>query len=279
MAKKRKPMSAEARKAASERMKAYHEAIKKQKANKNPKTQTEKQNEIKHPDPSPDGKDENITQDDYQALKRQIDELKANQPIVEMLRDALGSKKDGAKVTEQGIIGETEKFSIDPAGYPDPRDRLADEQKLQRFAFRMNYELGWQVTSVAYTTIDNRRIREPKFTLELIRILLDEKTGQPTNKRYVVCRGIFHEDPDAAIAIANENGLPVDKDNQKEFLNEMRYLRFRDWLLESFYPPQSTNDRAKKRQMVIDNKLVEVYTVNSEQTVQIPWDKLKKAKL
>jgi len=214
-----------------------------------------------------------IYRSEFDEIKRQIEEIK-NNDVGKVLAQLLSNQAPKA----QGLIGTTEKYSVNPADYPDPRERLANEQKLQQFAFKYHYELGWDIKVVGYETIDKRRMEEPQFILKLIRIVLDEDTQEPTNKRFIVCQLIFHEDPTAAIAIANQNGLPVDKENEKEFLDEMRYLRMRDWLFESFYPPRRTDIQGKK-EMVIGNKLVEVYEINSEGSAQIPWDKLKKAKL
>jgi hypothetical protein len=78
-------------------------------------------------------------------------------------------------------------------------------------------------------------MREPKFTIQLNRIVLNDQ-GEQTNKRYIARRLIFHEDPQAALVVARENNLAVDENNQKEFLDEMRYLRVKDWLFDVFWP-------------------------------------------
>jgi hypothetical protein len=216
--------------------------------------------------------------DTVETLTRQVQELlKAQQDRDsksprETSRETPGMNQDGS------LIGSYERYTLDPHYYPDPRERLADEPRLKRFAFSDNYELTFSVSTVQYTTIDNRRIKEPRFMLELVRIILDEDTGEPTNQRYVVCRSIMHEDPEAAIEIAGRNGVTVDTSNQKQFLDEMRYLRMRDWLLEAFYPPKS-DDKKNKRETVIGNKLVEIYEVSHEvgaPSPSIPFESLKK---
>lgn len=201
-------------------------------------------------------------------LQKQIQELQAA-----MFMQNLPTTQQ-AKLGPQGLIGTTEKYIVDPANYPNPCTRLSQEEKLQRFAFPMNYELEFKVTSSEYQTIDGRRMREPKFTLDLVRIIIDEDTGRATNGRYTVCRAIFHEDPEAAIVIAREQGLAVDEANEKAFLDEMRYLRMREWLLEAFYPPK-TQEKQNKKEVVIGGKLVEYFEVNSENRESIPFGQLK----
>lgn len=208
--------------------------------------------------------------DDIAELRRQVEELKAmqftQQPVVQNPQfNAQG-----------GIVGTFEKYIIDPARYPDPRERLSQESRLATFAFPLNWELNWDVSVSEYPTIDGRRVKEPKFTIELIQIWRDED-GNPTDKRVKWKRMVMHEDPEAALAIAREKNLEVDKSNEKAFLDEMRYLRVRDWLFEAFYPPKSTASTGRKEE-VIGNTLVEVYTVNSESSETMPFNSLKKAK-
>lgn len=204
---------------------------------------------------------------DYGDLQRQILELKA------AMFDQR-PQNSSVEATSKGLIGSRVKYAINPNNYPDPRERLALEQRLQRFAFSHNYEITWDVGISEYTTIDNVRTKEPKFTIELVKIMVDEDTGDPTNGRYVICKGIFHEDPEAAIIVANQNGLEVDQEDEKAFLDEMRYLRIRDWLLEAFYPPKP-QDKKQRKEMVINGKLVDYYEVNSETTESIPFAKLQ----
>lgn len=172
----------------------------------------------------------------------------------------------GPQVNNRGsLVGTFEKYITDPDYYPSPIERLAQEARLQRFAFKDNFELDFNIGLSAYETKDGVNTKEPKFTLKLVRIMYDDETGEPTDNRYVACQMIFHEDPGTAIIIARENGVSVDDYGEKQFLDEMRYLRMRDWLLECFYPPAPVAATDKK-EMVIGNRLVEVYTVNSEKS-------------
>lgn len=203
---------------------------------------------------------------DYNDLRRQIEELRSllgtqQQPLSQPQFNQTGR-----------LIGTVEKYIIDPKYYPDPRERLLNEPRLQRFAFKENYELNFDVSLSQYESKDGMNIKEPKFTIELIRIIYDDD-GEKTNRRYVVCNAIFHEDPQAAITIAREQGIPVDESNQRLFLDEMRYLRMRDWLLEAFYPPQ-TQQKTTRKDMVIDGKLVQYYEINSENSEVIPFGQL-----
>lgn len=210
---------------------------------------------------------ETIAHEDYEALKRQVEELKAmfQQPV---------QHQPSATLSSSGITGTVEKYVVDPNFYPDPTQRLLDEPRLAQFGMRINFEISFQISVDSYETIDKVRMKEPRFTLELLRVVFDEE-GNPTNGRYVLSRLILHEDPQAAIIIARERGLQIDDTNEKAFLDEMRYLRFRDWLIEAFYPPRSTA-KAEMRDMVVDGRMVQFYETNSEESNStIPFDKLK----
>lgn len=134
---------------------------------------------------------------------------------------------------------------------------------MQKFAFPINYELDWDVSTVSYESIDGVRTSEPRFQLNLSRIIFDDE-GNQTTGRYLIKRLTLHEDPDAALAVAREKGIDVDLINQKAFLDDMRVLRMKDWLIDKFYP--SRNNTAKQtRQMVVDNQVVEFYEVSSDE--------------
>jgi hypothetical protein len=204
------------------------------------------------------------TDPDLTALTKQVQEalaeiqrLKASQTPVQAPQQA--SANGGV------LTGTYERYTMNPAHYPNPCARLAKEPRLARFAFDENYELSWEVQVSQYETVDKIRTKEPRFVIKLIVKVYDEETGELTDRRFVILTGIFHEDPDAALSIARENGIEVDATDEKTFLDEMRYLRFRDWLLEAFYPTPPPASKAKK-EVVIGNKLVEVYEVSSTKT-------------
>lgn len=205
---------------------------------------------------------------DVGELMRRIQELEQRQFFQP-------PQQEQPQVNRQGkLVGSHVKYTLDPGYYPDPCERLSNEPRLQRFAFKANYELKLVVETAMSQTQDGVNTREPKFTIELYRIMYDEETGLPTNGRYTVCRMIFFEDPDSALVVARDNNVDIDATGEKEFLDEMRYLRVRDWLLEAFYPPKAQT-KSKKREMVIGNKVVEYFEINSETSETMPFSQLK----
>lgn len=198
--------------------------------------------------------------------------LEAIATLAQLQGNAAGA--NGPSINSAGkLTGTIEKYSLDESRYPDPMSRLADEPRLQRFGFKENYELRWEITSSEYTTIDNVRMREPKFVLDLVKVVYNEDTGEKTNGRYVLYRMVMHEDPDTALTVARNNGVNVDDYDETTFLNEMRYLQMRDWLVECFYKPSSTSV-TNKREMVIDGKLVEYFEISSKDSAKIPFAEL-----
>ena len=208
-------------------------------------------------------------------MKRQLAEM---QETMALMRQALvnqnqGQQNTGVSMNQQGeLIGEWEKYLVDPSNYPDPTPRLKAENRLRPIAFEYNYELEYEVGVSSYQTKSGKNIREPKFMITLNRVVMDEQ-GQPTDKRYIARKMVFHEDPQAAIVIARDNGITVDKSDERLFLNEMRYLRVRDWLFDIFWPkPAQAKD--KIREEVIGGSVVQVFTKNSVEAGEIPFDQL-----
>ena len=225
------------------------------------------------PTPNPEpvlAPDQNIDE-----MKRQMAEM---QETMVLMRQALanqnqGQQNTGVSMNNQGeLIGEWEKYLVDPSNYPDPTPRLKSEGRLRPIAFEYNYELEYEVGVSSYQTKSGKNIREPKFMITLNRVVMDDQ-GQPTNKRYIARKMVFHEDPQAAIVIARDNDIVVDKSDEKLFLNEMRYLRVRDWLFDIFWPrPAQAKD--KIREEVIGGSVVQVFTKNSVEAGSIPFDQL-----
>ena len=213
--------------------------------------------------------------DDLDALKKQIEELKQ---MVYWQAQANNPQKVNTHVNQQGsLVGTTEKFTVDPTYYADPIERLKEEPKLTRFAFKENYEVKYEVGVSEYQTKDGVNMREPKFMMELHGIVFDEDTGEPTNQRYIISRLIAHEDPQTAIVIARQNGIQVDESNERQFLDDMRYLRFRDWLLEAFYPAKA-DAGSLRDERAVNGVIREFFTVSTDNGAEAPKLKFPKFK-
>lgn len=218
---------------------------------------------------------------DIVDLQRQIDELKSNQ-FLDIIKALRGETETNGNASVAGgrLTGTFEKYAMAADLYPSPVERLKVEPKLQRFAFPINYDLIYEIGSSEYETIDGIRTREPKFMLTLVHIMMDEDTGLPTNGRYEICRFVMHEDPSAALVIARDNNLEVEAEDETTFLNEMRYIRMRDWVLECFYPSPVKKEH-NKREVVVSGKLVTYYEVNNEEGKGLSkndWDNVPKIK-
>lgn len=283
MAKKRQPMSDEQKKHLSDMAKARWAKT------KTPETKTETSGYAvtgsgsetfeavaEYPSKQSAETGETISSEvDIAELQRQIQELKDGQfaDLVRALKLVVGNDPSGAQVANGRVIGTFEKYMTAADRYPNPVFRLKEEPKLARFAFPLNYDLNYEVGISEYETIDGIRTKEPKFQLELVRIMMDEETGEPTDGRYIICRLIMHEDPEAAMVIAHDNGLEVETEDEEFFLNEMRYIRMRDWLFECFYP-SPVKAHKNLREMVINGRLVTYYEVNDEQSQGIDFSKV-----
>lgn len=219
------------------------------------------------------------------AGEQGLDELRAQmQEVMEtnaLLKAVLlnpssnqSSGQSGINVSKAGgLVGEVEKYLIDPDHYPDPTTRLSAEPKLvAALNFPYNYELQYTVGVSSYENKAGVNMREPKFTIGLHRIVIDEQ-GNQTDKRYVARRLVFHEDPQAALVIARDNGIAVDRTNEKAFLDEMRYLRCRDWLFDIFWPKPAQESESIKEE-VIGNTLVQVFTKKSLDATGVDFEKI-----
>lgn len=248
----KKDMTPEERKAFGEKMKAARAA-------KAPKAQPA----------------EIATEESPSDLAKQVLELKAQMELLLKMQQG-SSNNSGAQISNGRIVGTVERYLVDPAHYPDPREKLANEPKLQRFAFKTNYELVYEVQTTSYETKDGINTKEPRFNLELHRVVFDD--DGPTDKRVILRRLTFHEDPQAAIIIARENDLDPDTypGGEKVFLDDMRYLRTRAWLLEAFYPPKNDQTRSKIREEVIGGKMFQTFEISSRDSSTIDFGQLNK---
>lgn len=215
-----------------------------------------------------------LTNEEARDLIRRVKELESN-----FQRSAVKADyyKDKPEVDRRGaLIGSFEKYILDPRQYPDPTERLSNEPRLRQFAFQTNYELKFDIATTSYQTLEGVHTKEPRFTLTLVKVELDDN-GEPTTKRYNLRSMVLHEDPDAALAIAREQDVEVGDDN-KAFLDEMRYLRMRDTLLEWFYP-RPTPSTQNGNEEVRDNRVVSIYEVStpsSSSSPKIPFDQIQK---
>lgn len=221
---------------------------------------------VRQTEPKPDPIEQIAPDQDVAELKQQIAELKA------YLFDK--DRPQGVEVGKSGnLIGEVAKYLIDPENYPDPTIRLAKEPRLKAVNFDFNYELDYEVQASKYENKVGVNMVEPRFYIQLNRVKVDDQ-GNRTDGRYIAKRMIFHEDPQAAIVIARDNGIELDSSDEQAFLNEMRYLRVRDWLFDIFWPvPPMTKEGVKEE--VIGGTIVQVFTKSSATPEEVPFDQLK----
>lgn len=181
----------------------------------------------------------------------------------------------GPNIKNGKLTGTLDRFSTKKSDYTDFTGRLAEDPALMRFGFKENFELTYKWELVRYQTIDGVWMQEPKITIDLNRKIYNDETGELTSGRYKEFRIVIHEDPDTAIYVARANGIDVPEDPESEtgFLNEMRYLQVRDWLLECFMPKRPTS-HSNRREMVVNGKLVEYFETNSEDSAKLPFDQL-----
>ena len=239
----KKNMTEEEKKAWGEKMKAAREA---------------KKNE-------PEIKEEvTISKSEFEDLLKTVTELKSQ--LQQPNQFAPSQPLQQATVTAGGLVGVQEKYST-TRDYPSPVERLKKESRLAPFAFEYNYDLTFDVSTSQYKTLEGVTVKEPKFEVQLHGIKLDDQ-GEQTSQRYIIRKLMFHEDPEAALTIAREQGIDVDPVNENDFLDEMRYLRCKAWLLDIFYPPKA--DQSKKlKEEVIGNQVVQVFDVSSENPLDL----------
>lgn len=223
--------------------------------------------------PEEDSEDHVAEEQGLDELKRQMKEIQETNALLKAALLGGGGQKQGLNLGKDNkLTGEVEKYLLDPNNYPDPTPRLRKEARLQPLAFDYNYELDYSVATSSYETKTGINMIEPKFHVTLNRIVLDDQ-GEQTNKRYIARKLIFHEDPQAALVIARDNGIEVDRTDEARFLNEMRYLRVRDWLFDIFWPKPAQAQQGI-REEVIGGTLVQVFTKNSEDASSIDFDKI-----
>jgi hypothetical protein len=196
--------------------------------------------------------------------------LELMQKMMEMMEANKGNKIDksaavdemaqlqGVRVTAQGgVQGQVFKYPVDKGFYADPTERLYDEPKLRRFALRDNYFFSWDVEGETYEK-NGITYTEPRFTVAIYRHVFDED-GNETNKLALVTRNYLAEDEYMATIIANKLGFADKFESKEAMMDEVRYVRIRDWLLEVFTPINIKGKPKRATTMVIDGKAVEVF--------------------
>lgn len=169
----------------------------------------------------------------------------------------IGRGLNKAYITENGVQGILVKYPIEHSHYPDPTKRLFDEPSLKRFALSENYIFKWEVDGVTYEK-DRVKYSEPRFTLSLFRRLYDEN-NEPTGKAALVARQMQHEDEVTAQIAAQRMGILDQFESVDQLLDEIRYLRLRQWLFDIFTPPKIVAFKNKSTTQVINGKAVEVF--------------------
>lgn len=205
-----------------------------------------------HTDQAPQSQAETvtITQDQYQALMARLDAVDAAK--TETVRPSDNGFDQYGK--PQGVI---QRYSLDPAHYSSPLEQLYNLEELRRFGLKDNYEMTWDVDQTIYETKYGTSMADPKFTITLKKKMYDG-AGLLTDKRIIVQTGVFFEDPAASVKEAVALGLPIDKANTPEFLSQMRFLRYKQWLLDVFNPNPPTSTKARITPTVIDGKVYEI---------------------
>lgn len=157
-----------------------------------------------------------------------------------------------------GVQGRIFRYPVEKGFYPDPTERLYDEPRLKRFGLRDNFFFDWDVEGVEYEKY-GVTYAEPRFTVRLFRRMFAEDGVTPTGQMALVNRQVLHEDEVVARAAADKLGIQDQFESFQDMMNEMRYYRIRQWLLDLFTPPELNSHKAQPRQMVIDGKVVEMF--------------------
>lgn len=251
-----------------EERKAFGEKMKASRANK-------EQKKAQEPAEAPSNKVE-LTQEQFQALMERLNKLESSKT------ESLDVKANQQPELNQlgRAVGIMQKYSVDPRDYEDPRDELMNLAELERFAFKPNYYLGWDVEQTQYETKYGTSFSEPRFEIRLYKRLFEEdgsptpkvdnagnpvldEQGRPQFKSYLVKKGYFFEDPAASVKEAQQLGLPITNANSKDFLEQMRKLRYKTWLLEVFNKPKSA-DTTRRESMTIGSSIVQVESYSEE---------------
>lgn len=197
-----------------------------------------------------------------EMLMKKVEELEKqknpNMTPETALADTAIARGYDINVGSNGVQGRIFKYPVEKSFYPDPTERLYEEKRLTRYNLRENFVFDWDVEGVEYEKY-GVTYAEPRFTVRLFRRLFEEDGVTPSGKVALVNRAIMHEDEVVARHAADRLGISDTFDSHQDMLNEMRYHRFRQWLLDLFTPPQVEQHNQQATQMVIDGKVVEVF--------------------
>lgn len=211
-----------------------------------------------------------LTQEQFNALMERLNALESSKT------DSLPGNHSTPELNHQGrVAGVMQKYAVDARDYEDPCPDLMNIPELERFAFKQNYFLLWDVEAVQYENRWGVAYSEPRFVLKLMKRLFEEDgsptpvldasgspvlddKGNPLHKSYLVQRAYFFEDPAASITEARQLGIPVTDANSKDFLETMRKLRYKNWLLEIFQPKRPANQSRRSESMLIGSTQVQV---------------------
>lgn len=169
------------------------------------------------------------------------------------------------------LIGVQTPYPLDPSVYEDPREELYNLTMLERYAFKKNYRLDWQVEVQHYETKFGTNFSVPKFVLKLRRVILNDDTGEPETfekdgkiyeKGYLVQKGVFWVDPAECVQVARDLGLQITEANSASFLKQMRFELYKRWLLECMNPPRPQPAQASKN-IVIGGKVYPIEEWNT----------------
>lgn len=275
MPKKGQQLTEEQKEVLRERM-AKARAARKAKAqqstqeNKNPEPKTTQPQE-------PASTELDVSQLTKMVLELQ-EQLKSSQALTEAFRQGQASAQPQS---QQSRISRT-LFSEDLSVYESPVPRLLKEPRLQRIAFEHNYDVDYTVVMTkSIEKKDGTLERQPQFNVELQGVVFDDN-GEPTNKRFIARKMVFFEDPDTAINIAEKNGLSMDNfPSEIDFLNQMRYLRVRDWVFDFFWPPVNQGNKSDIKDEVIGGQVVRTFQKSTgvDETAGIDYNSLSGSRL
>jgi hypothetical protein len=258
-----KKMSDEARKAASERMKAFHAA---KKAAKEAAVAAPPAEEPTAPVEPQTPQPEALPEDPTPTPETAVPGVTLTNEQFEMLLNrfsGMGKEPD----TTTPTVGIVERFPIRPDAYVNPVEMLYDIPKLRRFGLRENYVIDWKVSTTRYETRQGQWYMEPRFELTLKRkqfneegeeVVKHDKHGKPFHPRIVLGRASFFVDPPADMIEAELAGL-ADADLSDEELQErMFFWRYSMWIEERLMPklPDFTTNAMKEE--VIGGKAYEI---------------------